>query len=385
MGERARRWRRGPVMAAVLAAVAALAVVLGMWRTEDGGPSALCEIAPADGEAAITAALGSCPNGSTIRFPPNMEYHQANRIMVTDRRDLVIDGNGSTFTTNAGKRTENPPSGPNGNWMILRGSNVTLRNLTAVGAFDVEPPRDLSRASAHPDVVESNPAFGIYGSDGVRLVDVTARNIWGDGVTLGPDIYVDPAVRTSDASFPRNVTVTRMTVEKAFRHCWGLAAGINVVIEDSTCRDAWYAGIDAEVDTVDQPLVSHRYLRNTFEGFLHFGILVPVAGDNTRDFEIRGNRFLTGADSVCQGTILLGAYPDSNPRVFTGVVVDDNEILAPALAISFDHVEGGSIRGNRIQPQERFPGDSPVAACGHDDRIRVTHSSDVEVDANKVG
>lgn len=238
-------------------------------------------------------------------------------------------------------------------------------------------------ANADPEAIESNTAFAIYGTDGALVEDVTARNAWGDGFTTGTDIYVDTNVLNADARYTRNLTIQRVTVVKVFRMCFGPTMGVNITIQDSSCRDAWYGGLEAELDTVDQPFQNHRYLRNTFDGFLHYGILVPVAGEGTKGIEIAGNRFLTGSDNFCSPTILVGAYPDSNPRTFADVRVEANEITTVARAATLDHVVGGTLKGNTIRRIPTPSGDPVEAWCGTTEPITVTNSTGVVVEGNR--
>ncbi|HWI03914.1 MAG TPA: hypothetical protein VNT52_08840, partial [Acidimicrobiales bacterium] len=162
-----------------------LLVVLGRVMTGDSTPRRsmptpaarpTCEIDPGiDGEVAITAAIEGCRDGSTVLFPQGRRYTQANRILVKDRRDLVIDGNGSTFTTTFVGKTNTI----NGNWLILRGYDITLKNMHSVGTFDYTGERSLGRISPDPDFSEANPNYGLYGVDTVHLIDVTAYGPWG--------------------------------------------------------------------------------------------------------------------------------------------------------------------------------------------------------------
>lgn len=334
-----------------------------------------CNVDPADGETAIMAAIEGCPDGSTVLFPAGRSYTVGRKIEVKDRRDLTIDGNGSTFTSTADGTTT---QAVNGVWVLLRGSNVTLKNMTSVGSFDVPGPRSLAKLTA-PRFTEAAMGYGLYGVDGARLVDVKALRVWGDGVTTGPDTYVDG----STADYTRNVHIERMHVETTGRHCWAPTSGENITIQDSVCKDAWYGGLDAELDDVAQPLRGHRYLRNTFDGYFMFGAIVPVIGNNgtTADIEIRGNRFLTPADNVCNPIIQVGAYPDTNPNVADNVVVADNDIVVTqGVTIILDHVRGGSITGNTINLED-------TAGCNWPnpvEPVKVTNSTNVTVSGNTI-
>lgn len=349
-------------------------------RPSSRPPPHLCPVDPADGEVAINAAIAACPDGSTVRFPPNRRYTQAAKIEVRDRRNLVIDGNGSTFTSTADgttTQTVNPV------WLVLRGFAITLKNMTAVGSFDVPGPRDLSKLQP-PRFTEAIPGFGIYGGDTVALIDVKALRVWGDGVTTAPAHYADAGHVGTD-HFAKNVLVDRMAVETTGRMCWGPTSGDNIVIQNSSCADAWYGGLDAEADNFTQPVRRHKYLNNTFSGYGNFGILVPVAGDPTysQEIEVRGNRFLTEPDKQCSATIWIGAYPDSNPRVFENVTVEGNEIRSAALGVWLDHVNGGAVRNNRFVRVPLPAPFTPMGLCGFDEPVRVTNASNVVVDGNQ--
>ncbi len=215
--------------------------------------------------------------------------------------------------------------------------------MTVVGDFTgyEGQPRSLATiGTSDPEFTEAQMGFGLYGVDTVHLTDVKAFNNWGDGVTTGPDEYVDG----STADYTHNVFISRMEVETVGRMCWALTSGNNMWVQDSVCRDAWYGGADAEADSVNQPLSGHHYLRNTFDGYNHFTILVPVITTNTKDIEIRDNRFLTPNDVPSYTQIVVGMYRDSNPNVARNVVVEGNTVPFYCQGIALDHVEGGSIQ-----------------------------------------
>ena len=359
------------------AAIGALLLFGGVFAINNASNSdKVCSINPANGDA-IAGAIADCPNGSTVRFPANGRYTEGGKIEIRDRQNLTIDGNGSTCTNTADGATT---QAVNPVWLILRGRNITLRNMTAVGTFDVPGPRDLSKLQP-PRFTEASPGFGIYGADTVRLLGVKAFRVWGDGVTTGPAHYAD-AGHVGNHDYTHNVLVDRMEVATVSRMCWGPTSGENIVIQSSSCKDAWYGGLDAEADHFAQPLRNHRYLNNTFDGYGNTGIFVPVAGDPgfSRDIEIRGNTFLTGPDKQCSSTIGVGGYADSNPRTFENVTVADNVIRFVAMGVWLDHVTGGVVQNNtmiRVEPPDDY---TPHGWCGFDEPVRVTNGTDVVVD-----
>ncbi|HUP26181.1 MAG TPA: dockerin type I repeat-containing protein, partial [Candidatus Limnocylindrales bacterium] len=271
----------------------------------------------------------------------------------------------------------------NGNWLILRGFNITLKNMTSIGTFTAYEgqPRSLATISPDPNFSEANPNYGVYGADTVYLTDVKGYNAWGDSMTTGSSEYVDGSVGV----YTKNLFIKRMHAKTAGRMCWGPTSGTNIWIEDSLCEDAWYGGLDAELDNVNQPLQGHHYLRNTFNGFNHFGISVPVAADNSvksQDIEIRDNIFLTPTDTPQYPVFLIGLYPD-NPNTFQNVVIEGNDIKHYCKGIALDHVSSGSVQNNKLTRVFK-PGYTPEGICGagNTDSVSSTNTQNVTFSNN---
>ncbi|MCA1694748.1 MAG: hypothetical protein LC749_08460, partial [Actinobacteria bacterium] len=298
----------------------------------------------------LNAFLARVPDRSTVRFPREGCYKGAGTIFVKDHTDFVVDGNGSTFTITS-QGDDKKPGAPGwnktgGNWLILRGTNVTLENLTAIGSFPLAgQTRRLAVESALPGYAEYMPNFGVYGTTGANLVNLIGRAAWGDTVTAGPDTYVDNSVKPRYAS---NVHVERVVAQEASRMCFGLTSGTNLWLTDSSCKGGWYGGSDEEADAANQPLNGIHILRNTWDGFGLFGIDVPVATKGAGNIEIRDNHFLTAPDNKCSPTVVVGGYPN-NPATFANVVIENNDFVSFAgTVVLLDHVVGGSVRNNKV-------------------------------------
>jgi hypothetical protein len=324
-------------------------------------------------EREINAFLAAVPNGSTVRFAAGGCYSQANRIELRDKSNVTVDGQGATFRSSAENTARR---GANPNWMLLRGRNIRIKSMKLVGNFHLTGPRSQQRVNQVSTEGEAgattqpNAGVGIYGGEGVWVTDVDIRGVFGDGVLTGMSEYVE---NTAPFEHPKNVHVERVTATTTARHCFSPNQVDGFWLEDSTGRDCWYMAIDAELDGIEQVLRNVHFLRNTFDGFKMGGIVVPVAGvgNNTRDFELRGNRFLTRPDNMCNAVVLVGAYP-TNTNTFKNVVVEGNEIKASGSAVEFDHVVGGSIKGNAIQYVEagcNYPNVTPP--------FKITNSIDV--------
>lgn len=333
-----------------------IGVIMGGWSSTSFSATSYCNIYPANNNASINSAIAGCADGKTIRFPSNASYTLPDTIFVRDRNNLVIDGRGSTFTiTTQGNTKPNLPSyfnqaGKNGgNWALLRGTNITLKNMTAVGSFPLAgQTRDLARESAEPGYAEYMSNFGIYGTNGAYLQDLVGKKPWGDTVVTGPDTYTDNANGSHGGpNYATNVSIKNVRSEEASRMCFALTSGNNMWLEDSYCKNAWYGGSDEELDNPQQPMVGLHVLRNTFEGFNLFGFNIPVPGPNVKDIEIKGNTFLTSADQKCNPVVIVGGYP-TNPDTFKNVTIDYNTFTTYGTAIAVDHINVGSISNNKV-------------------------------------
>lgn len=386
----------------ILTAAATLAVALGFVATGSGrsdGPSevtrpsdsppmmttvpkrilastpvftkTLCRIIPHDGEMAIMAAIASCPNGTatsptTIQFPANSRYHANHRILISGRSNIVIDGNGSTFITTAHLRS----AGIEGNWILLKDHNLTLEDMTAIGAFHLPAPRSLATLS--PADSEADMNYGVYGGDTISLLDLTGSHPWGDNVAAEDSTYID---KLPD-SYVNGLTIEGGTFSSAARMCFAPTSGTSIIFESNSCSDSWYGGVDAEIDNVKQPLDGIRVLHNTFNGFGQFGVAIPAAGINTTHIEISGNRFITATDpayNVCWPIIRVGFYP-LTPATFTDVVTDDNSMPDYGTGISYDHVNGGEVKGNILTPHPTLGCDTIPALVTNSTGIAVTNN-----------
>jgi hypothetical protein len=250
--------------------------------------------------------------------------------------------------------------------------------MTVVGNFTSPGPRDI-RTVASNAANQHNSAFFVQGGDGVTISDVKVRDVFGDLVTLVPSGWT-PDNAAVGTEIPKNVRLVRLEGTRAARHCVAVAAVSGLWLEDSTLRDCWYAAVDIEPDAVGEPARDIHILRNTLDGYNLFGIAVPAPG-NTGDvdgIEIRGNETLTTGDT-CLGPVLVGYYP-SNPNRILNVVTEDNRFKGLGAGISYDHVQGGSIRNNRVEKT------APDSLCGPPQpvSVKVTSSVDVTVAGNQL-
>jgi len=292
------------------------------------------------GHAAIALLIAACPNGSTVRFPEGQSYAQADTIEVRDRSDLVIDGNGSTFTSSVpNDQTPRP------NWRLLRADRVVLQNMTIIGNFKAEGPRGIQPQN------QFNAGVAVEGGNGVTVRDVVVNDVWGDMVvTLPSDLSQGGGALSGEV--PTDIHVERLKGRRAARMCVAFTAAKGAWLEDSVLEDCWYSGIDLEIDVAGQPLHDIHILRNTLSGFFISAIAIPFYGNagDIDDIEIRGNRTLTAQDACWP---VLQTKDTRNGRdggkTATRIVVEDNRFKTITDGILIRDVLSGSVRNNHIE------------------------------------
>jgi len=325
----------------------------------------ICDIKPADNAKSISSAIARCPAGSTVMFPARRSYHQATRIEVNNRHNLVIDGNGSTFKSSAPNDPTPGPGGEGGfkvaqpNWRILRGDHVTLRNMTVVGNFKKTGERGIQPGNQY------NAGIAIFGGSGVTVTDVTVRDVWGDFVLTAPAGFL--AAQPSLQGRPTDVRVQYLTGRRAARMCVAATSGRGFWLRNSVLKDCWYAGVDLEIDAPGEPLQDVHILRNIISGYhlAAIGLSEPGNGRDMKDVEIAGNTTLTAPD-VCFPTVLVNYRPEHG--TMRNVVVKNNWLRTLYQGISYRNIASGAIRKNHVQlttsPKTCGPGSFDPAGLG---------------------
>jgi hypothetical protein len=304
-------------------------------------PPNACRIDPPDNEAGIAAAIGACPDGSTVVFPPNATYHQAGTIVVERRRDLVIDGNGSTFVKTSG----NDPAQTRPNWELLEGRNVTVRNMAVRGAFTNPPsPRNPTLV---PGPNQYDAGVLIYGGNGITVSDVSVSNVFGDFVTTAPSGFVRGGGALG-GEVPTNVRIARLNGQHAARQCVAPTAAVGFWLVDSSLSDCQQTGVDVEMDVPGEPLHDVHIVGNTISGYYFSAITVPMPGQagDVDGVEIRSNTLLTPPDT-CYAPVLI--VESANGASVANVVVASNQIQSLNNGVTYRDVASGAITGNRIE------------------------------------
>jgi Right handed beta helix region len=303
-----------------------------------------------DDTAALQTLLNTLPDGSTLAFQAGGKYRIEGTLHVTNKHDLTIDGNGALFfATTTGNRTRSQ-------WSFEGGSNIVVRNVIVKGAN----PHAGTGDAAYVASLEAQHAFNIWSTNNIELDHVTATDVYGDFVYIGPqagglakNIYIH------DSTFDRNgrqgisvtgadgVRIIRNTITDTRRATFDLEpngpdwGALNVDIEDNTIGPGRLnvlssAGIG--------PVSNIIFSGNTIER--PFNMLVgDTAGGRRGPFTIRDN----------VATETWGSSAGSG-------------------ALDFSNIDGLAVTGNTI----------PLQAGRGDYGVRANTSCNVVVTGNTV-
>ena len=289
-------------------------------------------------ESEIMAWLDTVPDGSTVQFGAGRCYGQDGTITLTDRKGLVIDGQGSEF------RALTPGGKHRANWRFVGGSDLTVRNMAVRGS---------NPDGLYDPAIEKQHGYSVEGVQGMTLSNVKARETWGDGVYLGKRRST-PACG-DDASSARNVLITGALLERNGRQGVAVVDAEWVTLQDSTVGPVAWANVDIEPD-VDCQIARHiTVARNSF-GANGTGVInnPPVAGGNPQvgDVRVIDNVQTEPIDSG----ILAALFPCRAPvqiRSPAGVYRDGyrfagNRFIARDTAFIFTRVRNIKVSSNTV-------------------------------------
>lgn len=296
----------------------------------------------------LNAFLASVPNDSTVIFPAGRRHRIEGTLSLDGRRDLIIDGQGSTFfATTEGDRNR-------AQWEVQLSSRITLRAVKVVGANEnagVDGVFDVDREAQH--------AFDIQGSDHVTLDNVEAQDTYGDFV------YVD-----KHAGVPATfITVQNSRFSGSGRQGIAVSSGEDVLITGNTIGDVRRSMFDFEPYS-DRISIRRIHIVDNNIGPARFyfvasgGHAAPV-----EDIEIRGNH-LTGM----LPSVVIEGHPEMPRRRIT-IADNTTDMGTNRPVFSFTWVEGATVTGNTVPFASEKDGYTPTA-------VKVRTSCQIVIERN---
>jgi hypothetical protein len=153
------------------------------------------------------------PDGSTIAFEPGGIYRLIRGISLSDRRNLVFDGNGATFRmTGSGDRPE-----VSAFFLLAGNQDITIREFTLIGNNE-----DAGTSGAFDAGAEHQMGVLVRGGTDVTIHDMTMQRFYGDCVYVGTD---------SEGAWSDGVDVRDSTCTLTGRHGVTIIGGRDVTVE----------------------------------------------------------------------------------------------------------------------------------------------------------
>ena len=312
-------------------------------------------------EGKVMAWLATVPDGSTVQFGAGRCYGQDGTITLTDRSDLVIDGQGSEF------RALTPGTSHRANWRFVRGDDLTVRNMAVRGS---------NPQGRYDHAVEWQHGFSVEGVQGMTLSKVQVRETWGDGIDLWRG-ESSPACGDDDSS-ARDVLIAGALLERIGRQGVAVVDAERVTLQDSTIGPVAWANVDLETDDPCDIARHVTVARNSF-GANGWGVIVsggfggdPQVGDLTVIDNVQtALQAPTGipADSPCWAPVRIQS-PDAVYRDSYGF--RRNRFLTGNNGFAFRRLRNVDVSSNSVN----F---TPVAGCNMRAGVRLVDSHTVDI------
>ena len=346
--------------------ISCLLLSMGCSQAEDPAiyqvPKKIPDNCAAPVEKKIMAWLATVPDGNTAQFAPGRCYGQDGTIIVSGRRDLVIDGRGSEF------RALTPGGSSRANWRFSGGANLSVQNVAV---------RGTNPEGLYDHAVEWQHGYAVEGVQGMMLANVQARETWGDGVYLGHATY-SPACG-DDASSARNVLITGVTLERVGRQGVAVVDAENVTVRDSTIGPVALSNVDIETDDDCEIARDVMITRNQF-GANAWGVVASVgfgAEPQVGDVTVTDNtQSVATTGCLAPVRILSPVVPEGQPRVYrSGYTFRGNRLLGARNGFEFRGVRNVDVSSNSAA----LP---PTVGCGTRAGVLLVDSHTVSISSN---
>jgi hypothetical protein len=319
-------------------------LLAGGLRTADPRPggeatSAIDATGATDVTVALQQLIDHTPDGAVVRLEPDGEYRVEGTLLLEERRDLEIDGQGARIfaTTTGGEHRAH--------LRIVGGERLVVRDLRISGA---NPHAGLDDRAYQPHLVGQH-GIRLEGATDVELSELHVADTFGDFVYVG---------RREDGRWSEGIWIHGSVLERSGRQGVTVTAGRDVVIERNVIRDTRRATIDLEPNSPSWGAQNIHVLENAIgPGRLLF---VAAAGRGPVDQVVVARNRL-------QGHILnvIVEPPPGDRRVGFWVVDNTSDAAATRSPMRFTAVDGLVVTGN-TQAVTRA-GEAAVAvtdACG---------------------
>lgn len=311
-------------------------------------------------DAEVNRWLTSLPDHSEALFRPKACYAQAGSFKISDKVDIVVDGNGSAF------RAVTSGNSTRANWRIQGGRGIVLRHLDVFGA---NPAAGLT-PTAYDPAHEWQHGFTVNGTDGFLLDDAGAYDVYGDFFEAHFDERVPFPLRQP----AKDVVVRDAHFARSGRQGIGITDVDGFRLEGSSLAQVNMAAIDIEIDYDGEVVRNVSIHRNIFDG-VRFSLLSDGGVGRPADkmnITFDGNRMLSVVS--CRPPVFI--YPGGARAGWRDLAVLHNQLLAFGDAVYVGYADGVTVRGNVVRHDK-------LGGCGTLSGVRLVDSRWASVQGNR--
>jgi hypothetical protein len=308
----------GWVVATIAGSAAVGAGAVPVASAQDVG--AIDATGATDVTAELQALFDRTPNGGVVRLARDGDYRVEGTIMLSDRHNLVIEGNGARiFATTTGEPDRNQ-------FQIRGGSWIKVRNLEIQGSH---PHGGLD---GYVRELEFQAAMTIAGVTDIELDRVNIHDTYGDS------IFIDRRLEDDDRDTV-GVWIHDSTFARNGRQGIAVIDGRDIVIERN--RFTHMARGTVDLEPVGELAVENVHIIDNHVGPGRL-LFVPMAGGAPV------NRVVIARNTLRGRVLSVSAKTPPGQRRQQFWVVDnttDEPVNGPS--VEFFRVDGASVHGNR--------------------------------------
>jgi hypothetical protein len=273
-----------------------------------------------DVTADLQALFDRTPNGGVVRLAPNGDYRVEGTIMLNDRHDLLVDGNGARiFATTTGEPGRNQIQIRGGSWLEVR--NLEIQGAHPHGGLD-----------GYVRELEFQAAITIAGVTDIEIDRVNIHDTYGDS------IFIDRLIEQNDRDTV-GVWIHDSTFARNGRQGIAVIDGRDIVIERNRFTDMARGTVDLEPLGALAVENVHIIDNHVGPGRLLF---VPMAGGAPV------NRVVIARNTLRGRVLSVSAKtPEGQRRGQFWVVDNTSDAPASGPPVEFFRVDGAVVHGNR--------------------------------------
>ncbi|MFN2557443.1 MAG: hypothetical protein ABR592_11365 [Nitriliruptorales bacterium] len=273
-------------------------------------PSGIPDDCSQDVTAEINAWIAGVPDGSTLTFARNGCYRTESTIRVSNKQDVIFEGNGATF-----RRTQLTPQNlrypkHHPHWLVVQSSNLVFRNIRVEGTntgLEALPQLkgllpgarrtvDSKGSEAPISCEQEEDGYGCYSRSFAfehgwhlgEVSDVTLEHavvdaVWGDGIYIGRDL--------NDRDGSMNVRVFDVSIDRNGRQGVAIGKASQVLLDAVRVLHSHRSAVDLEPTSPDRSAIEGVEIRNS-EFRSRLRALAALGRGGVNDIYYHHNRIL---------------------------------------------------------------------------------------------